>query len=105
MLETYSRRVEYTQSQQWYSYTSQDPLAVRGGIGERSLRQILEHAIEVAERALPNDRDAIKKMVSEITTMVDALCELRDDGKGTSPQVNIAYIGSILAARLTITTR
>ncbi|XP_065219509.1 vinculin-like isoform X1 [Planococcus citri] len=63
-----------------------DPLAVRGGIGERSLRQILEHAVEVAERALPSDRDAIKKMVSEITTMVDALCELRDDGKGTSPQ-------------------
>lgn len=87
MLETYSRRVEYTQSSH-HSYYSQDPLAVRGGIGERSLRQILEHAVEVAERALPNDRDAIKKLVSEITTMVDALCELRDDGKGTSPQVS-----------------
>lgn len=63
-----------------------DPLAVRGGIGEKSLRQILDHAAEVADRCLPADRDAIKKMVSEITTMVDALCELRDDGKGTSPQ-------------------
>ncbi|KAK7590064.1 hypothetical protein V9T40_001677 [Parthenolecanium corni] len=63
-----------------------DPLAMRGGIGEKSLRQILNHASEVAERCLPNDREAIKKMISEITTMVDALCELRDDGKGTSPQ-------------------
>lgn len=91
MLETYSRRVEYKQFQQ-YS-VSQDPYAVRGGIGERSLRQILEHAVEVAERGLPNDRDAIKKLVSEITTMVDALCELRDDGKGTSPQVRlISYL-------------
>lgn len=60
---------------------------MRGGIGEKSLRQILNHASEVADRCLPGDRDAIKKMISEITTMVDALCELRDDGKGTSPQV------------------
>ncbi|XP_065226162.1 vinculin-like isoform X3 [Planococcus citri] len=63
-----------------------DPLAVRGDISERSLRQILEHAVQVSERALPSDRDAIKKMVSEITTMVDTLCELRDYGKGSSPQ-------------------
>lgn len=62
-------------------------MAVRGGIGEKSLRQILDHAKEVADRCLSNDRDIIKKMISEITTMVDALCELRDDGKGTSPQV------------------
>ena len=68
----------------------QDPLAVRGGIGEKSLRQILEHAAEVADRCLPVDRDPLKKLISEIHTMVDALCELRDDGKGTSPQVMLA---------------
>lgn len=65
---------------------------MRGGIGEKSLRQILEHAAEVADRCLPTERDALKKLVSEIHTMVDALCELRDDGKGTSPQVILLNI-------------
>ena len=64
----------------------QDPRARRGGVGEKSVRQILEHALKVAERSLPNDRDAIRKMCSDITTMTDALCELRQDGKGATPQ-------------------
>lgn len=67
--------------------TFQDPLALRGGLGEKSLRQILDHAMTVAERALPPDQTAIKKLCSEITTMTDALCELRQDGKGATPQV------------------
>lgn len=56
-------------------------------MGEKSVRQILEHASKVAERSLPHDRDCIRKMVDDITTMTDALCELRQDGKGATPQV------------------
>lgn len=73
---------------------------MRGGIGEKSLRQILNHASEVSDRCLPSDRDAIKKMVSEVTTMVDALCELRDSGKGTSPQVMFNFSSFFFAVRL-----
>lgn len=63
-----------------------DPNAVRGGIGEKSLRQIIEAAQKVAERCLPHDADIINKLCSELTTMTDALCELRQDGKGATPQ-------------------
>ena len=62
-------------------------MALRGGVGEKSVRQILDHATKVAERSLPQDRDSILKMVDDITTMTDALCELRQDGKGATPQV------------------
>jgi len=64
----------------------EDPLALRGGVGEKSVRQILEHSQRVSERALPGDAEAIKKLCGDITTMTDALCELRQDGKGTTPQ-------------------
>ncbi|GAB6023144.1 hypothetical protein CHUAL_007224 [Chamberlinius hualienensis] len=63
-----------------------DPLALKGGIGEKSLRQILDYSNRVAERCLPQDRDIIRKMVGDIQSMTDALCELRQDGKGASPQ-------------------
>ncbi|XP_063600822.1 vinculin-like isoform X1 [Penaeus indicus] len=63
-----------------------DPTALRGGIGEKSLRQILAQADKVADRSLPPDRDAIKKLSGDISSMTDALCELRQDGKGTTPQ-------------------
>lgn len=64
----------------------EDPLALRGGVGEKSVRQILEHSQRVSERALPGDAEAIKKLCGDITTMTDALCELRQDGKGATPQ-------------------
>ncbi|XP_043197317.1 vinculin-like isoform X4 [Amphibalanus amphitrite] len=64
----------------------QDPLAVRGGVGEKSLRSIVELSGRVADRALPQDRDAINKMAGDVTSMTDALCELRSSGQGTSPQ-------------------
>ncbi|XP_069694707.1 vinculin isoform X3 [Periplaneta americana] len=64
----------------------EDPLALRGGVGEKSVRQILEHAQRVCERSLPGDAEAIKKLCGDITTMTDALCELRQDGKGATPQ-------------------
>lgn len=37
-------------------------------------------------RCLPQDTHSINKMGSELTTMTDALCELRQDGKGATPQ-------------------
>ncbi|XP_050719805.1 vinculin-like isoform X10 [Eriocheir sinensis] len=64
----------------------QDPTALRGGIGEKSLRQILAQADRVADRSLPPDREAIRKLSGDISSMTDALCELRQDGKGTTPQ-------------------
>ncbi|XP_025834291.1 vinculin isoform X2 [Agrilus planipennis] len=63
-----------------------DPHAVKGGLGEKSLRQIVEAAQKVAERCLPKDAHEIRRLCSEITTMTDALCELRQDGKGATPQ-------------------
>ena len=50
--------------------------------GERALRAILEEALKIAERCVnPDDRDAIVKMVGDISSMADALCELRAAGK------------------------
>ncbi|XP_048506102.1 vinculin isoform X7 [Athalia rosae] len=61
--------------------------ALRGGVGEKSLRQIVEQAERLAERCLaPSQAEPITKLASQITTMTDALCELRQDGKGNTPQ-------------------
>lgn len=35
---------------------------------------------------MPQDAHNIKKIASEINTMTDALCELRQQGKGATPQ-------------------
>ncbi|XP_043196748.1 vinculin-like isoform X2 [Amphibalanus amphitrite] len=64
----------------------QDPQAVRGGVGEKSLRNVLELAGRVADRVAPQDRDAIHKMTGDIGAMTDALCELRQNGQGATPQ-------------------
>ncbi|CAG0904371.1 unnamed protein product, partial [Cyprideis torosa] len=64
----------------------QDPLSVRGGVGEKSLRLILENAERVADRALPPDREAIRKLVGDIRSLTDALGELKSSGQGTSIQ-------------------
>lgn len=64
-----------------------DGRAMRGGVGEKSLRQIIEQAERLAERYLPlAQAEPIAKLASQIATMTDALCELRQDGKGTTPQ-------------------
>ncbi|XP_065159556.1 vinculin isoform X7 [Atheta coriaria] len=63
-----------------------DPQALRGGIGEKSLRQIIDDARKVADRCMPKDAEFIRKLCSDLTTMTDALCELRQDGKGATPQ-------------------
>ncbi|XP_011873612.1 PREDICTED: vinculin isoform X2 [Vollenhovia emeryi] len=64
-----------------------DGLALRGGVGEKSLRQIIEQALRLAERYLPpSQAEPISKLASQIVTMTDALCELRQNEKGTTPQ-------------------
>ena len=52
------------------------------GAGDRALRQILEDAMRIADRCVnPDDRDSISKTVSNVESMLDALCELRQQGK------------------------
>lgn len=64
-----------------------DGLALRGGVGEKSLRQIIEQALRLAERYLPpSQAEPISKLASQIVTMIDALCELRQNEKGTTLQ-------------------
>ncbi|XP_046816399.1 vinculin isoform X7 [Vespa crabro] len=64
-----------------------DGLALRGGVGEKSLRQIVEQASRLAERYLsPSQAEPLSKLASQIITMTDALCELRQNEKGTTPQ-------------------
>jgi vinculin len=55
-------------------------------VGEKSLRQVIDYAARVAERALPPDREAIRKLTGDVASMVDALCELRQKGEGATPQ-------------------
>ena len=50
------------------------------------MRGVLEEALKVAERCLPQDRDPIRKICSDLFSMTDALCELRQNGQGDSPQ-------------------
>lgn len=85
----------------------EDPYAPDGGIGEKSLRQILEHAERIADRSLPEDRDAIKKQCSDIRAMVNALCELRHNQQGSSPQAQslAKNIGRQLKELLNLCTR
>lgn len=64
----------------------EDPTTVLGGVGEKSLRYILEYSQRIADRCLPPDGNAIQKMAGDITAMTNALCELRQEGKGTTPQ-------------------
>jgi len=51
-------------------------------LGERALRQILEDSRRIADRCVnPEDRDSIARTASNIESMLDALCELRQQGK------------------------
>jgi len=60
-----------------------DSLALKGGVGEKSLRQIIEQASRLAEHYLPpSQAEPMSKLTSQIMTMTDALCELRHKEKG-----------------------
>ncbi|XP_014478436.1 PREDICTED: vinculin isoform X6 [Dinoponera quadriceps] len=67
-----------------------DGLALRGGVGEKSLRQIIEQASRLSERYLPpSQAEPMSKLAAQIVTMTDALCELRQNEKGTTPQAEV----------------
>ena len=59
----------------------EDPTAVTGGVGEKSVRSIVENAKRIADLVLPEDRDPIRKSANDIESMTNSLCELRDEGK------------------------
>ncbi|EDW86230.1 uncharacterized protein Dwil_GK16959 [Drosophila willistoni] len=63
-----------------------NPYALRGGVGEKALRQVIDNANEISERCLPQDSYPIRKLADEISSMANALGELRQEGKGSSPQ-------------------
>ena len=48
---------------------------------------MLELSRKVGDRATPQDGDLIRKLAADVGAMTDALCELRQEGKGASPQV------------------
>lgn len=85
----------------------EDLFAPNGGIGEKALRQILDHAERIGERSLAKDRDAILKQCSDIRSMVDALCELRQQKQASSPQAHslAKNIGRQLRELLSLCTR
>lgn len=59
---------------------------MRGGVGEKALRQIIENAYRAADRCLPQDAANIRRLAGEITRATDQLCDLRQNGKGNTPQ-------------------
>uniref|UniRef100_A0A914UZ65 Vinculin n=2 Tax=Plectus sambesii TaxID=2011161 RepID=A0A914UZ65_9BILA len=63
-----------------------DSRAMRGGVGEKSIRRILDYSEKIASRSLPDDAHAIRRAVSDIAAMTDSICELRSSGQGDSPQ-------------------
>ncbi|UYV84951.1 VCL [Cordylochernes scorpioides] len=71
----------------------EDPTSVTGGFGERAVRQILECGHRVAGHCLAADRQAIEKMCGDLASMTDALCELRQDNKGGTPQAEAVAHG------------
>lgn len=65
----------------------QDPAALVGSAGDKALRQILDDARKIADRCTSRqERDSILKNVGDIESMSNALSELRQQGKGSSPQ-------------------
>uniref|UniRef100_A0A023EWN7 Vinculin n=1 Tax=Aedes albopictus TaxID=7160 RepID=A0A023EWN7_AEDAL len=65
-----------------------NPYALRGGVGEKALRQIVDNGLKVADRCLPQDSHIIRKLAGDITAMANTLCDLRQDGKGTTPHAD-----------------
>lgn len=64
----------------------EDGYALVGGLGEKSLRAILELALRIADRCPPSEQAPIRKLVGDLSSMLNALCELRSAGQGASPQ-------------------
>lgn len=61
---------------------------MRGGVGEKALRQIINNAYGIADRCLPQDAAIIRKIADDIKRAVNTLCDLRQEGKGQTPQAD-----------------
>ncbi|KAK5975671.1 hypothetical protein GCK32_014796, partial [Trichostrongylus colubriformis] len=58
-----------------------DPRGRPGAVGEKAIRRILDYADRIGARALPEDSYAIKRSISEISSLTDAICEMRNLGR------------------------
>lgn len=59
-----------------------DTQSMPGGVGERAIHNMLDSALKAAEKcADPNDSRAIRKIVGDVKSMVDALNELKSNGQ------------------------
>lgn len=58
-----------------------DPRGRPGSVGEKAIRRICDYAEKIAARSLPEDQYAIRQAASEITSLTDAICELRNQGR------------------------
>ena len=63
-----------------------DPMAVEGGMGEKSLRNIIEMTHKIADKSLPIDAEHLRRLASDVTSLTNSLCELRATGRGATPQ-------------------
>lgn len=58
-----------------------DPQGRPGAVGEKAIRRILEYSEKIASRSLPEDQFAIRHAISEIQSLTDSICELRNAGR------------------------
>ncbi|KAI6187116.1 Vinculin [Aphelenchoides besseyi] len=58
-----------------------DPRARPGTVGEKAIRRILDYAEKIASRALPEDQFTIRQSASEIQSLTNQICELRQHGR------------------------
>uniref|UniRef100_A0A915CWW7 Vinculin n=1 Tax=Ditylenchus dipsaci TaxID=166011 RepID=A0A915CWW7_9BILA len=64
-----------------------DPRARPGAVGEKAIRRILEYAEKIAARSLPEDQFTIRHAISEIASLADSICELRQAGRYDNQQL------------------
>uniref|UniRef100_A0A0N4Z3B8 Vinculin n=1 Tax=Parastrongyloides trichosuri TaxID=131310 RepID=A0A0N4Z3B8_PARTI len=58
-----------------------DPRARPGAVGEKAIRRICDYAEKIATRSLPEDAYNIRHAIGNITSLTDAICELRIQGR------------------------
>jgi vinculin len=64
-----------------------DPAALVGSLGDKAVHQIIDDSRRIAERCTaPANTEAILRSAGDVESMVNALSELRQQGKGSSPQ-------------------
>ncbi|XP_070565618.1 vinculin-like isoform X3 [Ptychodera flava] len=69
-------------AREWLGNPSADP----SGLGERSIRQIVDEARKVAAICDGPERDELMRVADEISAMTDQLAHMRARGEGNSPE-------------------